>query len=125
MTTRIPYAIGHGPQGDYVAAPVHAFDPIRPGQIDETYPFLKQHVVIATGTKTECLTGERVLTRARKALGTNIKLDHALQLLEELSRGPEARDFSRCHRCYGDGSVYVKHQKIRCPLCGGSGRGMR
>jgi hypothetical protein len=125
MAKRFPYAIGHSRFNDYVAAPIYAFDPIRPGQIDETYPFLKNHGVIAIGTKTECMQGVQVIEHEQRTTQRRVGLDRALQLLEELSAGPKARDFSKCHRCYGRGTVYVERMKITCPLCGGSGRRMR
>lgn len=129
MAKRIPYAIAQAPYQNlwdgYVAAPIYAFDPIRPGQRDETYPLLKNFGVIAIGTKTECMQGVRIIKREQRATQKPVELRRVFQLLEELADGPKARDFSLCHRCYGEGAVYVERMKITCPLCGGSGRGMR
>ena len=68
-TNRPPYTIAQGPLGDYVVAPVHAFNPESWNTSgNETYPLLKQHGVIATGTKMECLRGELAIRREAKLL---------------------------------------------------------
>jgi hypothetical protein len=122
---RFPWAIAQGPGDDYVAAPIYAFNPLYARQVDETYPPLKQHVVIATGTKTECSRGVRLIQREERSSRKQVPLDRAMQILEESQNTPQARDWSKCHRCFGSGSVYVDRMKLRCPLCGGSGQGMR
>ena len=124
---RFPHAIAQGPSGDYVVLPIYAFNPEN-WAVDgnETYPLMKQHGVIATGTKTECLRGLLFIKKEAKLTGKRVPLDRALALLEPVSeKGAQPRDWSKCHRCYGEGRVYVNRMKIRCPLCGGSGRGMR
>ena len=125
-TRRPPYAIAQGPLGDYVVAPIHAFNPeswARGG--NETYPLLKRHGVIATGTKTECLRGQLVIRKEAMITHKIVPLDRALELLSAHIESAKPRDWSKCHQCFGDGSVYPAGMKVRCSLCGGSGRGMR
>lgn len=126
MPHRFPHAIAQGPNGDYIALPIYAFNPIYAGQVDETYPLVKQYGVIATGTKTECKQGLRLIEKERRLTGTWVPLDRALEIIAKIADGHvQARDWSKCHRCFGEGSVYVNRMKLRCPLCGGNGRGMR
>lgn len=124
---RFPHALAHGPSGDYVVLPVYAFNPENWSEDgNETYPLMKQHGVIATGTKTECLRGLLLIRKEAKRTSKKVPLNRALELIESVSeKVGQARDWSKCHRCYGEGSVYVARIKIRCPLCGGTGRGMR
>jgi hypothetical protein len=124
---RVPYAIAQGPLGDYVVAPIHAFNPESwSADGNETYPLLKQHGVIATGTKMECLRGELVLRKETKLTRKKVPLDRALELLKtHIEEGVKIRDWSKCHHCYGDKYVFAGRMKIRCPSCGGNGRGMR
>jgi hypothetical protein len=128
---RFLYAIALGPSGDYVVAPIYAFNPESWSENgNETYPLLKRHGVIATGTKTECLRGEFQIRKERLLTKKNVPLDRALEILKPLSDngdgdGAKPRDWSKCHQCFGNGSVYAGRMKIRCSLCGGSGRGAR
>lgn len=124
---RFPHAIAHGPSGDFVVLPIYAFNPESWSEDgNETYPLMKQHEVIATGTKTECLRGLMLIRKEAARTKKKVSLEQAIRLLEPVSEAAgQPRDFSKCHRCYGEGSVYVARMKIRCPLCGGNGRGMR
>lgn len=126
-TKRPPYAIAQGPLGDYVVAPVHAFNPESWNTSgNETYPLLKQHGVIATGTKMECLRGELAIRRETRLTKKHVPLDRALELLREhIEESAKPRDWSKCHHCYGEGRVFSGQMKVRCPSCGGTGRGMR
>jgi hypothetical protein len=126
-TKRFPYAIAQGPSGDYVVAPIYAFNPEAwSTDGNETYPLLKQHGVIATGTKTECLRGELVIHKEERRTRKSVPLEKALELLKiHTEERMKMRDWSKCHHCYGEGHVFVSRMLVRCPSCGGSGRGMR
>lgn len=82
---RSTWAIGHGPAGDFVSAPIRAFEPISPGQINETYPLLKKHVVVVVGTKTECSQGVRLIHKEQRRVRNKISLPRALELLAEIN----------------------------------------
>jgi hypothetical protein len=126
-TKRPPYAIAQGPLGDYVVAPIHAFNPESCSTDgNETYPLLKKHGVIATGTKIECLRGELLIRKEAKLTKKTVQLNRALELLQtHIDEGAKPRDWSKCRHCFGDGHVSTGNMLVRCPSCGGSDRGMR
>lgn len=81
MGRLIPHVIALGPLGDYVCAPSVAFKPITPRQINETYPLLKGHKVIATGTKTECYHSLALIRKEERSTRDHVKLSRAIEIL--------------------------------------------
>jgi hypothetical protein len=59
------WAVGYKDGSAFVAGPHRAFLPIKPGQINETYPGMKQYDVIVVGKRKECVKAERTLNEIR------------------------------------------------------------
>ena len=91
MPHRFPFAIAQGPNGDYITLPIYAFNPVYAGQVNETYPLVKQYGVIATGTKTECKIGLRLIEKEQRLTGTWVPLNRALEILSSLTDGQGVR----------------------------------
>ena len=113
--TRFPHGLAVGPTGGYDVAPVDAFKETLAGD-------MKEHSVIATGTKAECLRGARLIKQQERRTGKKVDIADALKLLEKAAEGSQSLDPSKCPRCQGEGKGFINRRQVKCFLCGGTGR---